>query len=413
LVPVDLCLRAWLSFKVLLLPCWDRSLPLLGFVRSSPSPPTHIRESTPGPEGPSVSRARWLIHVPPPRFRTALTVFSSRMLRACCIPLPDGGFAAFPACFRAGPRTVPNISRFPRRASHPPKVPPRQQPRRVTTALAFLPSSSVPPLVSPFLVCRPPWGVRSLPSSWSPKAARRPGREKVRCPEGRRRKCEVARPKPLSRSRAFLAVRLVPSLARVPPSTGMLSHPRLRATPSGSQWMRVRCHHLPRNAAVWVGPSRKMVRTAEPVSTAGCSDEPRLTPTSRLRKPPLLRREARVPGWRLVKREVKTRSTRCLLHHLCDASLPRCRTRAESAGRPASRPCSTDESVTSPSLPRVDVLSFHGLGSPSRSLPCRRGVLAPVPHVNPLARYRHWFSVAPAIPWPVPLFPPAIAHGKA
>lgn len=46
----------------------------------------------------------------------------------------------------------------------------------------------------------------------------------------------------------------------------------------------------------------------------------------------------------------------------------RCKHRRFVPGRPTSRPCSTDESVTSHRrCQRCDVLSFHGLSSPSRS----------------------------------------------
>lgn len=59
-----------------------------------------------------------------------------------------------------------------------------------------------------------------------------------------------------------------------------------------------------------------------------------------------------------------------------DTPFPECRARRAQAGQPASGPCSADESVTSPSFPRVDVLSFHGLRSPSRSFPTTKRTLA-------------------------------------
>lgn len=61
-------------------------------------------------------------HVPPSWFCTTSTVFHAHELRACCIPLPTMGFVAF----------------VPRDAFHTPRRIARQQPHRVTAAVAFL-----------------------------------------------------------------------------------------------------------------------------------------------------------------------------------------------------------------------------------------------------------------------------------
>jgi hypothetical protein len=60
--------------------------------------------------------------VPPSWFCTTSTVFHAHELRACCIPLPTMGFVAF----------------VPRDAFHTPRRIARQQPHRVTAAVAFL-----------------------------------------------------------------------------------------------------------------------------------------------------------------------------------------------------------------------------------------------------------------------------------
>lgn len=71
--------------------------------------------------------------VPPSRSLTALTACSARGLRACCIPQPAMGFAAFGAIRMVLSRSSgPPGSPSPRRV-HPSKRFPRQQPYRVTT----------------------------------------------------------------------------------------------------------------------------------------------------------------------------------------------------------------------------------------------------------------------------------------
>jgi len=60
-------------------------------------------------------------------------------LRACCIPLPILGFAAFPYRSRRLPKQGRRSGTFPQRNSHPSKETPRRQPHRVTAAVALLP----------------------------------------------------------------------------------------------------------------------------------------------------------------------------------------------------------------------------------------------------------------------------------
>jgi hypothetical protein len=80
---------------------------------------------------------------------------------------------------------------------------------------------------------------------------------------------------------------------------------------------------------------------------------------------------------------------------------PECRVHRAQAGQPASGPCSADESVTSPSLPRVDVLSFHGLRSPSRSFSLRCEITAGPRKGVELSPFPSRFPGVPAIPSPV------------
>jgi len=99
-------------------------------------------------------------------------------------PATGQGFAAFHACRPAGSPESDSIGRdqFPRRGSHPSKTSPRQQPFRITAAVAFLPLPSCPVQVPteagvPSPTATPPRRVTytawSLPASrWWP------------CPEG-------------------------------------------------------------------------------------------------------------------------------------------------------------------------------------------------------------------------------------
>jgi hypothetical protein len=61
-----------------------------------------------------------------------------RRARACCIPLPTMGFAAFPAGLTARRTGRCGGRQSPRRVSHPSKNPPRRQPHRIPAAVAFL-----------------------------------------------------------------------------------------------------------------------------------------------------------------------------------------------------------------------------------------------------------------------------------
>jgi hypothetical protein len=75
-----------------------------------------------------------------------MTVYSTRKSRVCCTPQPAKGSPRF---VRAASPCHPKAARFvgllsPRRISHPPKISPRQQPYRITAAVAFLPLPSCP-----------------------------------------------------------------------------------------------------------------------------------------------------------------------------------------------------------------------------------------------------------------------------
>jgi hypothetical protein len=134
-------------------------LPLLGFVCA----PLHRhvpRASTPDgvttafglPVSRPIDSFRPRGFAPPRRFPP------HRGSRACCIPLPVLGFVAFPASVAAAwpkPATVDG-KRSPRRVSHPSKNPPRLQPYRVTTALAFLPLPNRRPTGAPVHRSGPP-----------------------------------------------------------------------------------------------------------------------------------------------------------------------------------------------------------------------------------------------------------------
>jgi hypothetical protein len=88
--------------------------------------------------------------VPPPRFPTALTACSIRRSRVCCTPLPARGSPRFlPHEASARPKTALSHADIPRdAASHPSKDPPRQQPYRVTAAVALLSLTRVPRLAT-------------------------------------------------------------------------------------------------------------------------------------------------------------------------------------------------------------------------------------------------------------------------
>jgi len=77
--------------------------------------------------------------VPSSWFHTTSTASSARRSRACCIPLPVLGFAAFPGGLPRG--SHPALSRD---AFHTPRRNPRRQPHHVTVAVAPWPFASGP-----------------------------------------------------------------------------------------------------------------------------------------------------------------------------------------------------------------------------------------------------------------------------
>jgi len=76
----------WLVAKFSCLPCACH-LPSSVSTSSRPLPPSRNSDLDPG------MAAR--IRVPPLRFFTTATVYSKTRARACCIPIPDMGFAGF------------------------------------------------------------------------------------------------------------------------------------------------------------------------------------------------------------------------------------------------------------------------------------------------------------------------------
>lgn len=117
-------------------------LPLLGFVSplrrfpcARPLPETiRWRRSAPG-SFPSGRRCHPPTPVPSSWSLTTATVSSARRSRACCIPIPAMGFAAFPS-FPHPPLPESNVGvrSLSSRRPHPSKNPPRPQPYRVTAA---------------------------------------------------------------------------------------------------------------------------------------------------------------------------------------------------------------------------------------------------------------------------------------
>jgi hypothetical protein len=117
---------------------WDSSVAL---------PPAYLpRVHSQEPRLPSDRRCQTPVHVPPSWFRTTSTACSALELRVCCTPQPAKGSPRF--VLAASP-CRPKTTRFdgllsPRRGSHPSKSSPRQQPYRITAAVAFLPLPSCP-----------------------------------------------------------------------------------------------------------------------------------------------------------------------------------------------------------------------------------------------------------------------------
>jgi hypothetical protein len=110
-------------------------------------PRVHSREPKPS----SARRCHLSGLVPSSWFRSTPTCSSARRSRVCCTPQPIMRFAAFragagrhPRCPKTARETGRMTRRSPRRVSHPPKASPHQQPHRLTTAVALLPSPSCP-----------------------------------------------------------------------------------------------------------------------------------------------------------------------------------------------------------------------------------------------------------------------------
>ena len=98
--------------------------------------------------------------VPPPWFLSTMTVCSARQLQAYCSLVPTLGFTAFPPSPNPRPGRPPRASASrsdpipwsyreasPQRGSYPSTNSPRQQPYRITAAVAFLRLPLVPPRV--------------------------------------------------------------------------------------------------------------------------------------------------------------------------------------------------------------------------------------------------------------------------
>jgi len=101
------------------------SPPLLGFVLFRLSVDAHFGCPLPGARGPpSVEQSHLPDPVPPSRFLTALTASSTRVSRACCIPLPTMRFAMFPSRAASLPwSSLHEPASSPRRAYTPRRIP--------------------------------------------------------------------------------------------------------------------------------------------------------------------------------------------------------------------------------------------------------------------------------------------------
>jgi len=137
---------------------WDspRCSPPSASLRASTPEPKSLLNSAFGFEPPARSL------VPSLWFFTTSTACSARSLRACCIPLPTLGFAAFPGLASRRCR-LDAWDHFPRRESHPSKNSPRLQQFYVSVAVASLPLSA------------PSDGLLFRASSESSRFASRPG----------------------------------------------------------------------------------------------------------------------------------------------------------------------------------------------------------------------------------------------
>jgi len=116
---------------------WDspRCSPPSASLRASTPEPKSLLNSAFGFEPPARSL------VPSLWFFTTSTACSARSLRACCIPLPTLGFAAFPGLASRRCR-LDAWDHFPRRESHPSKNSPPLQPFHVAVVVASLPLSA-------------------------------------------------------------------------------------------------------------------------------------------------------------------------------------------------------------------------------------------------------------------------------
>lgn len=89
-----------------------------------PSPPTCIRASTPGPEGPSAGRCQTTDPVPPSRFRNVLTAFSFANVAGLLHPAAGRRVRRVSRYLTGRSENRSAISRFPRRMFTPPEEPP-------------------------------------------------------------------------------------------------------------------------------------------------------------------------------------------------------------------------------------------------------------------------------------------------
>ena len=121
--------------------------PLLSWDSNVALPQAYLqRVHSQEPRLPSGRRCQAPTHVPPSWFRTTTTVSSALKSRVCCTPQPAKGSLRFAlAASPLHPKAARLVGvRSPQRGSHPSKTSPRQQPYRITAAVAFLPLPSCP-----------------------------------------------------------------------------------------------------------------------------------------------------------------------------------------------------------------------------------------------------------------------------
>jgi hypothetical protein len=309
-------------------------------VRLAP-PPFSFHASTPGGErprsfAPSGRRCQASTPVPPSWSRTTSTVSSAWRLRACCIPLPALGFAAFSSFSARSIRRWWRCRSPSSRRTHPTKNPPHPQLYGVTTAGAFLTfvlnrrrpkasRSDDPRDEAPITPLRGAGDLHVV--TFRPAATLRSEERPERAGWG---------PAPLDLPPPSLvglrAGNEAETSRRTPPG-------RVRVRPEGRQSPRAEARE----------PAPKRRRAPEGATDRAVRGEPR-------RQRAESRSGPSPPGTSLARRRPS-------------AVVPF----TESS---PSRPCSADESVTSRRVAASrDVLSFHGLPfSPSRSTrtPARR-----------------------------------------